>query len=163
MFLRTASERDLPAVRALLIEIWHATYDGIYGSACVTAVNDEQHSIAALKFRLGRPNSEFLVADDGKQLGATAYAAATSDPKVVMLQQLGVHPSFQRTGLGGLLFAELEESFPDARTLWLAVEAANAGAIAFFAKQGFVKTGDIADHGDPPTGMPVVSMEKQLG
>ena len=27
MFVRSASERDLAAVRELLVETWHATYD----------------------------------------------------------------------------------------------------------------------------------------
>ncbi len=31
MFVRTASERDVPAIRALLVETWHDTYDPIYG------------------------------------------------------------------------------------------------------------------------------------
>ena len=32
MFVRTAGERDLAEVRALLVETWHATYDAIYGA-----------------------------------------------------------------------------------------------------------------------------------
>ena len=36
VFVRTASERDLPAISALLAETWHATYDGLYGAAGVT-------------------------------------------------------------------------------------------------------------------------------
>lgn len=30
-FVRTAGERDLDKVRALLAETWHATYDTFYG------------------------------------------------------------------------------------------------------------------------------------
>ncbi|RUW65366.1 GNAT family N-acetyltransferase, partial [Mesorhizobium sp. M4B.F.Ca.ET.089.01.1.1] len=85
MFVRTASERDLVAIRALLVETWHATYDAIYGVERVTAITDDWHSIASLKARLTRPNSEFLVADDGKRLGGMAFAAATTDPKIVLL------------------------------------------------------------------------------
>ncbi|TIU66551.1 MAG: GNAT family N-acetyltransferase, partial [Mesorhizobium sp.] len=59
MFVRTASERDLVAVRALLVETWHATYDAIYGAERVTAITDAWHSITSLKTRLTRPNSEF--------------------------------------------------------------------------------------------------------
>ncbi|TIV74013.1 MAG: GNAT family N-acetyltransferase, partial [Mesorhizobium sp.] len=51
MFVRTASERDLVAVRALLVETWHATYDAIYGAERVTAITDDWHSIASLKAR----------------------------------------------------------------------------------------------------------------
>ena len=45
MFVRSASERDLAAVRALLVETWHATYDPIYGAERVTAITDDWHSM----------------------------------------------------------------------------------------------------------------------
>ncbi|TIM59749.1 MAG: GNAT family N-acetyltransferase, partial [Mesorhizobium sp.] len=32
MFVRTASEHDLVAIRALLVETWYAIYDAIYGA-----------------------------------------------------------------------------------------------------------------------------------
>ena len=35
MFIRTAGERDLVDIGALLAETWHATYDPIYGAAGV--------------------------------------------------------------------------------------------------------------------------------
>jgi hypothetical protein len=41
MFVRTAGERDLAAVRDLLVETWHATYDSIYGAERVTEITDE--------------------------------------------------------------------------------------------------------------------------
>lgn len=40
MFVRTASERDVPAIRALLVETWHDT-DAIYGAAKVTEITDD--------------------------------------------------------------------------------------------------------------------------
>ncbi|RVA45493.1 GNAT family N-acetyltransferase, partial [Mesorhizobium sp. M7A.F.Ca.CA.004.09.1.2] len=99
MFVRTAGERDLAAVRTLLVETWHATYDAIYGAAKVTEITDEWHSVASLRSRLTRPNSEFLVADDGKRIGGMAFAAATADAKIILLNQLYVHPDCQRRGI----------------------------------------------------------------
>ncbi|MGX9572801.1 GNAT family N-acetyltransferase [Mesorhizobium sp. f-mel] len=66
--------------------------------------------------RLTRPNSEFLVADDGRRIGGMAFAAATTDAKIVMLNQLYVHPTCQRQGIGQAL-EEVHASFPEARTL----------------------------------------------
>jgi ribosomal protein S18 acetylase RimI-like enzyme len=163
MFLRTASERDLQAVRALLVETWHATYDSIYGAAKVTEITDDWHSIASLKARLMRPNAEFIVADDGKNLGGMAYAAATSDSKIVILQQLYVHPAFQRNGLGKLLLDEIEDSFPDARTIRLEVEGQNLAAVAFYRKNGFVPQGDVVNCGGPAFTIPALVYEKGLG
>lgn len=163
MFVRTAGERDLDAVRALLVETWHATYDEIYGAQRVTEITDDWHSIASLKARLSRPNSEFLVADDGKAIGGMAYAAATNDPKLVMLHQLYVHPSFQRAGIGKMLLDEIEDSFPDARTLRLEVEAANASALAFYRAHGFVEAGATANCGAAQSGIPALVFEKAIG
>ena len=55
MFVRSAGERDLAAVRALLVETWHATYDAIYGAERVAAITDSWHSMGSLKARLTRP------------------------------------------------------------------------------------------------------------
>ena len=161
MFVRTASERDLAAIRALLVQTWHATYDAIYGARRVTEITDDWHSIASLRARLTRPNSEFLVADDGKRLGGTAFASATKDPKVVLLNQLHVHPDCQRRGIGRSLLDEVEASFPEARTLRLEVEEANSPAIAFCEANGFRPAGRTADCGGG-SGMPALMLEKRL-
>lgn len=163
MFVRTASERDLAAVRALLVETWHATYDAIYGVERVTEITDDWHSIASLKARMARPDSEFLVADDGKTIGGMAYAAATTDPKLVMLHQLYVHPSFQGKGIGKMLLDEIEDSFPDARMLRLEVEAANGSALAFYRANGFAQAGETANCGSGQSGIPALVFEKAIG
>ena len=162
MFVRTASDRDLAAIRTLLVETWHATYDVIYGAERVAAITDDWHSIASLKARLIRPNSEFLVADDGKRLGGMAFAAATANPKIVRLNQLYVHPACQRQGIGQSLLDEVEASFPEMDTLRLEVEEANAAAIAFYRTNGFRPTGRTADCGGS-SGLPALVMEKRLG
>ncbi len=162
MFARTATERDLPAIRALLVETWRATYDTIYGAERVTAIADEWRSVAALKAQLLRPNAEFIVADDGNRIGATAYAASTADPKIVMLHRLYVAPASQGGGLGSMLLREIEDSFPDARVLRLEVDAANARAAAFYNARGFVRTGETANCGDARSAIPAIVMEKAL-
>ncbi|TGQ31872.1 GNAT family N-acetyltransferase [Mesorhizobium sp. M00.F.Ca.ET.216.01.1.1] len=162
MFIRTAGERDLAAIRALLVETWHATYDAIYGVERVTAITDDWHSIASLKARLTRPNSEFLVADDGKRIGGMAFAAATTDAKIIMLNQLYVHPACQRQGIGQALLEEVEASFPEAQTLRVEVEEANTPAVAFYRSRGFLPASNTADCGGS-SGLPALILEKPLG
>lgn len=139
MFVRTASKRDLPAVRDLLVETWHATYDEIYGAERVAEITGEWHSHAALEARLDVPMSEFLVADDGKTIGAMAFADAVDDKSTVMLRQLYVLPECQGRGIGGMLLDEVEGCFPEAARIRLEVEEANAKAVAFYIAQGFAK------------------------
>lgn len=163
MFVRTAGQNDLPAIRALLVEAWHATYDGLYGVEKVTAITDDWHSIAALKARLAEPGGEFVVADDGVEIAGMAFAKADPDGKTVELSQLYVRPGRQGQGIGGLLLDEIIESFPDAGRVRLEVEPANARAIAFYRTQGFVETGRTENCGRGQSGIPALILERVLG
>ncbi len=62
LVIRDAEAADLPAVRALLVETWHATYDGIYGWQRVAEITNAWHSLENLGAQLGRENGAFLVA-----------------------------------------------------------------------------------------------------
>lgn len=163
MFVRTASERDLEAVKALLAATWHATYDAIYGVERVNEITSQWHSPASLKARLTQPNSEFLVADDGKTIAGVAFAAATDDAKIVELRQLYVLPAFQHKGIGSMLLEEIEDNFPEADTLRLEVEGANAPAIRFYKANGFTEIGQTGDCGAARSGIPALVFEKRLG
>lgn len=160
MFVRTVGERDLEAVRALLVETWHATYDGIYGAAKVTEITDEWHSLARLKARLSEPNSEFLVADDGKALAGVAFAVAEGE--AVRLRQLYVRPAMQGRGVGGMLLDEIEGCFPEAHKVTLEVEPANERAIAFYLAQGFARAGTVADCGRQGSGIAADVYERPI-
>ncbi|WP_157014826.1 GNAT family N-acetyltransferase [Mesorhizobium xinjiangense] len=162
MFLRTAGEADLAAVRALLVETWHDTYDAIYGREKVTAITDEWHSLPALRAQLTAPNSEFVVADDGTRLAGLAFAVAAEDGKTVRLRQLYVRPGFQGKGTGGLLFEEIVDSFPEARRIELEVEEANRRAVAFYEALGFQRVGNTANCGCQGSGIPALVYAKTV-
>jgi ribosomal protein S18 acetylase RimI-like enzyme len=162
MFLRTAGEGDLEAVRALLVETWHATYDAIYGADKVTEITDDWHSIRALKARLDRLDAEFVVADDGAEIAGMAFASAAADGKTVLLSQLYVRPGRQGQGIGGLLLDEIIDSFPDAAVVRLEVEPANEKAVAFYRVQGFVEVGRTGNCGKDQSGIPALVMERAL-
>ncbi|HEV7307686.1 GNAT family N-acetyltransferase [Ensifer sp.] len=162
-FVRTASERDLDNVRALLVETWHATYDTFYGVDKVNELIERWHSLPALKARLGRKNAEFLVADDGRQLGGMGFAAMSDAlPKTAVLHKLYVLPKFQRQGIGRDIFAELETCFPDAARMRVEVEPQNLHALAFYRSHGFAEAGETAHCGDEQSGLPAIILEKLL-
>jgi len=164
VFVRTAGERDLKAVRDLLVETWHATYDTIYGPERVTGITDDWHSLPALKRKLEQPNAEFLVADDGKRIGGMAFAAAADAMGTsVMVHQLYVQPAFQGRGIGGMLLDEIIESFPDATVFRLEVEEANEKAIGFYRSQGFEQTGRTENCGAEQSGIPALIFEQRRG
>jgi len=145
MYVRTAGSRDVAAIRELLVETWHATYDAIYGPDRVTAITDKWHATEVLRRRLEEPNAEFLVADDGKQIAGVAFATARDCGKTVMLRQLYVRPAQQGHGIGGLLLDEIEGSFHDADKVLVEVEEKNTRAVAFYIGQGFSEVGRKAD------------------
>src|SRR5690606_30042547 len=146
---RTASERDLEAVRDLLVETWHATYDSIYGAERVKQITDDWHSIPSLKARLERIDSEFLLADNGEEIVGMAFASAAEGGATIMLRQLYVRPGYQGRGVGGLLLDEVEESFPEAARIRLEVEEANVKAVAFYLANGFSRVGSTSHRGTP--------------
>lgn len=162
MFIRTAGARDLDAIRALLVETWHDTYDAIYGRERVNAITDDWHSIASLQARLDKPESEFVVADDGQQIAGMAFASAADEGKTVMLHRLYVRPGQQGRGVGGLLLDEIEQAFPDADKVRLEVEEANARAVAFYLAQGFSQVGRTANCGKEQSGMPALVYERPI-
>ncbi|WLR93998.1 GNAT family N-acetyltransferase [Shinella zoogloeoides] len=163
-FVRTASERDLAKVSALLGETWHATYDALYGADKVSEITARWHSVPALKARLARKDSEFVVADNGRELGGMGYAAMAKDrPKTAFLHQLYVLPRYQRQGIGRDLFAELETCFPDANAMLLEVDPRNEAAVAFYGAHGFVKVGETQHTADGISGVPLHVYEKPLG
>lgn len=162
MFVRTASERDLAAIRSLLVETWHATYDGLYGADRVTDITNEWHSPAALKARLAQPDSEFLVADDGKEIAGMAFASAVDEGGTVMLHQLYVLPSHHGRGIGGMLMEEIESCFPNATRIRLEVEEGNERAVRFYISQGFSEAGRTANCGGTNSGIPALIFEKPI-
>lgn len=139
-YIRTASQRDIPAIRHLLVETWHATYDGIIGPDAVTRIAKVWFDPAVLERRLSVPASEFIVADDGKSIHAVAYAVQKD--KTVKLHQLYVRPDSQGRGIGTRMMQELFFCFDSADRMELNVHAANAGAIGFYKAGGFEEAGE---------------------
>ena len=115
-----------------------------------------------MKDRIEKKGGEFLVADNGRQIGGMAYASMSAKmSKTALLHQLYVGPEFQRQGVGRDLFAELETCFPDAEIMRLEVEPKNTVAIAFYEGVGFSEV-DRIERMAGIDGFPGIVMEKSL-
>ncbi len=133
--IRPAAQADLPAIRDLLVETWHATYDAIYGPAKVAEITGVWHSVEALARSRAVAGAVFLVAErDGACLGTSL--AHPDGEGGACLRRLYVRPEAQGGGIGRRLLDATLASFGDVRA-WLEVEPANARAIAFYRACGF--------------------------
>ncbi|MCY0146548.1 GNAT family N-acetyltransferase [Hoeflea sp. G2-23] len=161
-FVRSASPRDVTAIREVLAETWRATYALFYGAAKVEEIIADWHSEAAVKAALSRPDGEYLVADDGKMIGGVAFASKSADGNTITLHQLYVRPKCQGFGIGRDLFAEIESCFPGAQKLTLEVDPGNEPAIGFYRAHGMVEAGRTDNCGKDQSGIPALILEKPL-
>lgn len=158
--IRPAIAADLPAVRALLVETWHATYDNLYGARRVTEITDDWHSLANLAAQSRREGTVFLVALDGDAVLGTSLARLKAGGKV-LLDRLYIRPDAQRRGVGKRLLEATCARFPAQSLIRLEVEPQNISAIRFYEKQGFVAVGGTPDCGGMATMITAAIMERQ--
>ena len=144
--IRQAEPNEVPAVRALLVETWHDTYDGLIGPEKVTEINDTWHSLENLTRQLALPDCSFLVAEDQGAMVGHVFANAQRPP-VLTISRLYVTPARQRQGIGDLLLGAAVNQHPGCDTVRLVVEAENAKGIAFYERHGFQQVGEAVVEG----------------
>jgi ribosomal protein S18 acetylase RimI-like enzyme len=136
LIIRDAVAADLPAVRGLLVETWHDTYDGIYGWRRVAEITNAWHSLENLSAQLDRDGEAFLVAQVGDEIVGTSSARRERD-RAALLTRLYVLPAYQGIGIGRTLLQVTLAHFPHAPVARLEVELQNEPAIAFYERMGF--------------------------
>lgn len=162
-FVRTASEKDLPGIRSLLVAAYEAVYTPLHGAETVAKLNASWNAPETLRACIKDPQGEFLVADSGKEFGGIAYACPSRQkPKAAALVKLYVDPDLQGQGIGRDLLAEIETCFPKAESLRLQVDTGNAKAIGFYEAHGFATVGRTENCGSDESGIPALIMEKPL-
>ena len=122
MTIRPATADDVAAVTELEEQLFGAD---AWSAASVREelIGDRRHAVVA--------------ADDG----VVGYAVTLRSDDVVDLQRIAVVPSQRRTGVAARLLDETRRAAraDGAHRMLLEVSAANAGALAFYAAQGFVQ------------------------
>jgi ribosomal protein S18 acetylase RimI-like enzyme len=139
--IRQAVAADAPAVRALLVETWHDTYDRLIGPEKVTEITDSWHSIENLNRQMAMPNCSFLVAEDQGAIVGHACANA-QHPSVLFVTRLYVLPACQRRGVGKRLLQAAIARHPLSALVRLEAKAGNDGALAFYRREGFQAVGE---------------------
>lgn len=158
--IRPCTTADLAAVRALLIETWHHTYDTWLGPARVREITEHWHSEPQLAAQIERAGSTFLVAADAEILVGTSFAHELDDG-CVEIGRLYVRPGVQGLGIGSALLAGTIASFPATGAFVLDVEPRNTAAIGFYRRRGFALTGVGHDSGGSESGISHLRMAWQ--
>lgn len=139
--IRSAEARDIPAVRKLLVQTWHDTYDQLIGTEKVIEITNSWHSIEALSRQLTMPDTCFLIAELSGAIVGHLFANARRPP-VLMISRLYVLPAHQRRGIGKQLLDEAIRHHRACDTIRLEVEADNAKGLSFYRREGFEPVGE---------------------
>jgi ribosomal protein S18 acetylase RimI-like enzyme len=128
-----ATERDVPALRALGVRTWRATYEGVLPGAAVERGVEELFNAYSLGAAV-RDGRMLAASRDGILVGLLEFDRV--DETRTMIWKLYVDPDAQGRGIGGLLLERLLQS---ATTPEVRVEhdERNAAAAAFFMGFGF--------------------------
>jgi GNAT superfamily N-acetyltransferase len=138
-----ATERDVPALRALGVRTWRATYEGVLPGAAVERGIEELFNTYSLGAAV-RDGRMLAASRDGILVGLLEFDRV--DDTRTMVWKLYVDPDAQGRGIGGLL---LERLLQAATTPEVRVEhdERNAVAGAFFHEFGF-GVDEVVDAGD---------------
>jgi ribosomal protein S18 acetylase RimI-like enzyme len=156
VLIRPATPDDLPAVRALLVETWHDTYDALLGAERVTEITDAWHSVESVARQLDVPDTSFLVAEEDGEIVGHAFASAQKPP-VLAIARLYVRPDRQRRGIGASLIASAMARHRESEIMRLDVEAENVKGLSFYRREGFHEIGRSVT-----AGIDHIAMEKRL-
>lgn len=159
--IRPAIAADLPAIRDVLVDTWHATYDAIYGAQRVNAITADWHSLDALGRLVTLGPASLMVAEMDHRIVATATARMIAATQA-KLDRLYVLPSAQGHGIGTRLMRETLSRLPEASTVVLEVEPQNRHAIDYYRAQGFSYVRGITDCGRAGSGIPADLYQRAL-
>ncbi len=155
--IRQATADDLEAVRQLLHDTWHATYDVTMGVEAVDDITSRWHSAENLSRQISDPDWSFLVAENHGGVVVGHAGAVRRTAEVVALARLYVLPKQQGGGAGTALLTAVADWAGDGVTIELEVETSNTPAIGFYRMHGFSDDGQqVRCGGDPAAGQAIV-------
>jgi ribosomal protein S18 acetylase RimI-like enzyme len=161
LLIRPVTPSDVAAVRRVLVETWHATYDAILGAERVAELTGTWHSVENLAGQVDRPGEVFVLAETEGAIVATASVVRQAEG--ARLGRLYVLPAFQGQGIGRALMEEALRRAGDPDPVTLEVEPANAPAIRFYEAAGFRLVDRTGACGAPDSGVTALIMERRRG
>jgi len=137
MHIRAATTADIPQIRLLAHEIWHAHYPSIITEEQIDFMLEWMYSSAEIERQL-REGPLWEIAElDGHPIAFTSYGIE-SDGRV-KLHKLYVSTARQRRGIGHQMLAHVVKQAArlGGSEVWLQVNKRNTSAIDAYTKAGF--------------------------
>lgn len=135
--IRHMRAEDAPAAALLLAQSWRETYEPLIGGEKVDA-EVARFTAARIAADMDRAHSESFVADaDGEVVG---YAYACVVKGALWLDRLHIASEWQGAGVGAGLVQAVLVNYVGEPSVSVEVIKANAPAVRFYERRGFVTT-----------------------
>lgn len=137
MHIRAATTADIPQIRLLAHEIWHAHYPAIITVEQINFMLEWMYSATEIECQL-REGPHWEIAElDNMPVAFTSYGLEADGR--VKLHKLYVSTTHQRCGIGQRLLAHVIERAGQlgGSEVWMQVNKRNTTAIAAYQKAGF--------------------------
>lgn len=132
MFIRKASEQDLPKIKEVVNAAWYDTYLKFMYASTVTQFLEALYNDERLLKRLN--DSRFLVAEeDDKIVGFINII----NGKELYLAASYVDPMYQRRSIGSALLDAALTQFEEYEEAFVEVSLENKDAVRFYENRGF--------------------------
>lgn len=140
MHVRPATTGDVPVVRSIARETWHAAYDDVLGPEAVDAQVDEWYAPGAVEAWVEDDAVHAVVAEvDGEVVGYATGTASDDGPADAVVPAIYVRPAHWGAGIGSELLATLHDRLrADGHgSVSLVVLAENDVGRSFYAGHGY--------------------------
>ena len=136
--VRTAAPDDVPAIRRVADDAWHAAYDETLGAKTVESALNDWYDPDEVDRSVGREGGRFLVAEADDEVVGFAQSIRGDDGPA-WLPRIYVHPDRWGEGVGTTLLGRVEAWLREAEAerLRLRVVADNEVGNAFYEARGY--------------------------
>lgn len=147
--IRTATQKDIPLIRSLALQVFPATYQEILSPEQLDYMLEWMYSEDSIRKQMNNGHVYLIASKDDIACGYASVEQESDD--LFHLQKIYVLPSFQGHKIGQYLFNKvvsyIKEHHPKPCTMELNVNRSNK-AVEFYKRQGM----SIAREGDFPIG-----------
>lgn len=139
MDVRQATAGDVPGIREVAVDAWHAAHDHVIGASAVEDLLDDWYDPADLHDQVVRERGHFVVADDAGVVGFAHAGPSDESHGDAVLSRIYVDPDRWGDGVGTAMLQVVADRLrADGHgRLWLAVLAGNDVGRSFYEARGF--------------------------